>query len=188
MRKHNETALREHEPREEREVTVSRTPGASLETIPTMTRIEREMLTTLHEMERWFEDTLHRPFFGFHRLPLTTFRGEQKSTDFVPALDMFEEGNELIIRAELAGVKREDIKLELSGNRLVLSGEKTGGETVERKGYYRVEQCYGSFSRSIELPEGVNLEDVKASHKDGVLEIRIPKIAETGNIRNVPIS
>ena len=178
MRKH-EPALKKHEPKGAKsEVTVSRVPVApSLET-GTMSRIEREMLTTLHEMERWFEDTLHRPFFGFHRLPLTNITGERFSGDFVPAIDMFEEGNELIIRAELAGMKREDIKLELSGNALTLSGEKTGEETVERKGYYRAEQCYGCFSRTVELPDGVRVDDVKAHYRDGLLEIRIPKDAE----------
>ena len=190
MRKH-EPALKTHEPKEEKknEVTVSRVPVApSLETVSPMSRIEREMLTTLHEMERWFEDTLHRPFFGFHRLPLANITGERISGDFVPAIDMFEEGNELIIRAELAGMKRDDIKLEISGNALTLSGEKTSEEAVERKGYYRAEQCYGCFSRTVELPDGVRVDDIKAHYKDGLLEIRIPKDAEKSTkTRTVPI-
>lgn len=188
MRKH-EPALSNEPKEEQREVTLSRTRSApSSGTVSPMTRIEREMLTTLHEMERWFEDALHRPFFGFHRLPLTNIvTGERHSGDFVPSIDMFEEGNELVIRAELAGMKREDIKLELSGNMLTISGEKTGGETIERKDYYRVEQCYGSFSRTLDLPEGVNLDEVKAQYKDGILEIRIPKETVSSNVRTVPI-
>jgi len=181
--------MRKHPEKEERrEVTVTRTPVATaLERILPMTKIEREMLTTLHEMERWFEDALHRPFFGFHRLPLTNLLGERRVGEFVPAVDMFEEGSELVIRAELAGMKREDVKVELSGNMLTLSGEKRGEEKVERKDYYRVEQAYGSFSRTLELPEGVKLEDVKANYKDGLLEIRIPKTAETRKTQTVPI-
>jgi len=181
--------MRKHAPREEKkEVSVSRTPvETSLEKVSPMTRIEREMLTTLHEMERWFEDALHRPFLGFHRLPLANLLGERRVGDFVPAIDMFEEGDELVIKAELAGMKREDIKVELSGNMLTLSGEKRGEEKVERKDYYRVEQAYGSFSRTLELPEGVNMDDVKASYKDGLLEIRIPRKTETRKIHSVPI-
>lgn len=180
--------MRKHHPREEtKEITVSRAP---LETTPErmspISRVEREMLTTLHEMERWFEDALHRPFFGFHRLPLANLLGERRGGDFVPAIDMFEEGKELVIKAELAGIKREDIKLELTGNMLTLSGEKRGEEKVERKDYYRVEQSYGSFSRTLELPEGVKVEEVKAEYKDGLLEIRIPK-HETRKTMTVPI-
>lgn len=182
--------MRKHEPREDKkEVTVTRNPvTTSLERLSPMTKIEREMITTLHEMERWFEDALHRPFFGFHHLPLTHLLGEQRIGDFVPAIDMFEEGGELVIRAELAGMKREDIKLELTDNRLTLSGEKRGEEKVERKDYYRVEQTYGTFSRTLELPEGVKLDDVKAHYKDGLLEIRIPKKAETRKTHTVPIN
>ena len=181
--------MKKHPEREEkREVTIRRTPvETSLERVSPMTKIEREMLTTLHEMERWFEDALHRPFLGFHRLPLANLLGERRIGDFVPAIDMFEEGNELVIKAELAGIKREDLKVELSGNMLTLSGEKRSEEKVERKDYYRVEQGYGSFSRTLELPEGVNLDDVKASYKDGLLEIRILKKPETRKVQTVPI-
>lgn len=182
--------MRKHEPKEEkREVAVSRTPvDTSLERVSPMTKIEREMLTTLHEMEQWFEDALHRPFLGFHRYPLANLMGERRSGDFVPSIDMFEEGNELVVKAELAGIKREDIKVELTGNMLTLSGEKRGEEKVERKDYYRVEQTYGSFSRTLDLPEGLNLDNVKANYKDGLLEIRIPKMAETRRIQTVPIN
>lgn len=181
--------MKKHHAREEKhEVSISRTPvETSLERLSPMTKIEREMLTTLHEMERWFEDALHRPFLGFHRLPLANLLGERRMGDFVPAIDMFEEGNELVVKAELAGMKREDIKVELSGNMLTICGEKRGEEKVERKDYYRVEQTYGSFSRTLELPEGVNPDQVKASYRDGLLEIRIPKKTELRKIQNVPI-
>jgi HSP20 family protein len=181
--------MRKHEPREEkREVAVNRKPvGTSIARVSPMSKIEREMLSTLHEMERWFEDALHRPFFGFHRLPLANLLGERRTGDFVPAIDMFEEGDELVVKAELAGIKRDGIKVELSGNMLTLSGEKRGEEKVERKDYYRVEQSYGSFSRTLELPEGVNLDAVKAHFNDGLLEIRIPKKTETRKVQTVPI-
>ena len=181
--------MRKHQPKEEmREVAIRRTPfKAALERVSPMTTIEREMLTTLHEMERWFEDALHRPFFGFHRFPLANLLGERRTGDFVPAIDMFEEGNELVVKAELAGIKREDIKVELSGNMLTLWGEKRSEEKVDRKDYYRVEQSYGSFSRTIELPAGVDLDGVTAHYNDGLLEIRIPKKVEMRKTQSVPI-
>ena len=171
-----------------KEIPVSRTPAeTTLQRLSPLTTIEREMLTTLNEMERWFEDALHRPFLGFHRSPLVNLLGERRKGDFVPSIDMFEEGDELVIRAELAGIKREDIKVELAGNVLTLSGEKRGGEKVERKDYFRVEQTYGTFSRSLDLPDGVNLEQVKAMYKDGMLEIRMPLMTKPRDIHTIPI-
>jgi HSP20 family protein len=181
--------MRKSQPKEEkREVAVSRVPvEKTMERVSPLTRIEREMLTTLHEMERWFEDALHRPFFGFHRIPMTDILADRRMGDYVPAIDMFEEGNELVIKAELAGIKREDIKLELSGNMLTISGEKQREDKVERKDYYRVEQSYGSFRRMLELPEGVKLDDIKAHYNDGLLEIRIPKTGGARKTMTVPI-
>jgi|SRR6185369_5903360 len=178
--------MRKHELKEN--IPISRTPvESSLQKVSPLTKIEREMLSTLSEMERWFEDALHRPFLGFHRLPVVNLLGERRSGDFVPAVDIFEEGNELVIKAELAGLKKEDIKVEIAGNTLTLCGEKRGEEKVQKKDYYRVEQSYGSFSRTLELPEGVKLDDIKASYKDGLLEIRVPKTAESRKSYTVPI-
>jgi HSP20 family protein len=181
--------MRKHELKEERkDIPISTRPaGTSLERVSPLTKIEREMLTTLNDMERWFEDALHRPFLGFHRLPLANLLGERRVGDFVPSVDMFEEGGDLVIKAELAGIRREDIKVELSGNMLTISGEKRGEEKVERKDYYRVEQAYGSFSRSLELPEGVNHEQIKATYKDGLLEVRIPKTVEARKVKTIEI-
>lgn len=178
--------MRKHEIKEQTQsVPISVTPAeTSLRKISPLTRIEREMLTTLSEMERWFEDTLHRPFYGFHRLPLASLR---KSGDFVPLVDVFEEGNELVIKAELAGINREDIKVELAGTTLTLKGEKRGEEKVERKDFYRVEQTYGTFSRTLDLPEWINPDKVAASYKDGLLEIRIEKKGDAQKTVTVPI-
>lgn len=184
-----EKAMRKHELTAKRvEIPVSRTPvETSLQRVSPLTKIEREMLSTLNEMEQWFEDALHRPFLGFNRLPVVKLLGERRTGDFVPSVDVFDEGSDLVIKAELAGIKRDDIKVELAGNMLTLKGEKRGEEKVERKDYYRVEQTYGSFCRTLELPEGVNLEKVKANYKDGLLEIRIPRDAEARKILTVPI-
>jgi len=181
--------MRKHAVRTESiDIPINRTPvTTSLEKVSPLSKIEREMLTTLNDMERWFEDALHRPFLGFHRLPLINHLRERRAGDFIPSVDMFEEGNELVIKAELAGMRREDIKVELSGNTLTLSGEKRGEEKVQRKDYYCVEQTYGSFSRALELPEGINPDQVKAAYKDGLLEIRIGRAADSRKVVSVPI-
>ncbi len=182
--------MRKHEVREEKkDIPITKTSSeTSLQKVSPLTKIEREMLTTLSEMERWFEDALHRPFQGFHRLPLVNLLGERRGGDFIPSVDMFEEGSDVVIRAELAGMKREDIKVELSGNTLTLSGEKRGEERVERKDYFRVEQAFGSFSRTLELPKGVDQGKVKASYKDGLLEIRMPRNTEIQKVQSIPIA
>jgi len=181
--------MRKHEIKEERKDNpITRTSSElSFQKSAPLTKIEREMLTTLSDMERWFEDALHRPFQGFHRLPLMNFQGERRGGDFIPPVDMFEEAGDIVIRAELAGIKREDIKVELSGNTLTLSGEKRGEEKVERKDYYSVEQAFGSFRRSLELPAGVDQSKVKASYKDGLLEIRMPRNIEAQKVQSIPI-
>jgi HSP20 family protein len=159
----------------------------SVQKLSPLTSFEREMLSTLSEMERWFEDARHRPFLGFHRFPLVNFLGERRTGDFVPAVDMYEEGDELVIRAELAGINKEDVKVEVAGNTLTLSGEKRGEEKVQKKDFYRVEQSFGSFCRTLELPEGIKTDGAKASYNDGLLEIRFPRTAESQKVFTVPI-
>ena len=94
------------------------------------------------------------------------------------------------MKADLPGIKKEDLHLDLTAeNVLTLSGERKMEETIEKSGLYRVERSYGSFSRSFELPSGVDTEKITASLKEGVLEIRLPKTekAET-ETRNISIS
>lgn len=94
-------------------------------------------------------------------------------------LDMFEDGGTLVVRAELPGVAKDDLSVKVAEDTLLISGERRHEEKVERRDYMRVERNYGSFSRSIPLPEGVKTEEISATLKDGVLEVRLPR-AETG--------
>lgn len=104
--------------------------------------------------------------------------GWSAKRSFSPAVDIVEEKEDYLLRAELPGVPKENIKVEVKENRLTLSGSK---ESVykEDKGEYRyVESSYGSFSRSFELPRNVKGEDIKAEYAHGVLTLRIPKAKE----------
>ena len=87
---------------------------------------------------------------------------------------MFETGNELVVKADMPGLKREDIKVEITESELTVSGERKLEKEEKGKDVYRSERSYGSFFRSIALPEGAKVDLAKATVKDGVLEVKMP--------------
>jgi HSP20 family protein len=113
------------------------------------------------EMDRLFGET-------FGRLPRTTGQ-----TAWAPAMDVTTEGGDIVIRAELPGVRREEVDVTLSRGVLTISGERREEEERKDAGYLVRERSYGSFRRAITLPEGVDESGVEASFKDGVLEVRV---------------
>lgn len=118
------------------------------------------------EMDRMFED------FGLGRrgsAPL--WRGAEA---WAPDIDVFQKSNELTIRADLPGLKRDEVSVELTDDAVTIQGERKHEKEEEREGYYRSERSYGSFCRVIPLPEGVITEQAKANFRDGVLEITMP--------------
>jgi HSP20 family protein len=94
---------------------------------------------------------------------------------WAPVMDILESNEAYIIRAELPGVKKEDINVELKDGTLTLSGERKAEELTEGVGYRSVERVNGKFVRSVILPKTVNQDGIQASYKDGVLEIQVPK-------------
>jgi HSP20 family protein len=94
---------------------------------------------------------------------------------WVPAMDLVEEGEEYVLRADLPGLSDEDVNVELEQNVLTVSGERTSEQEEQRDGYRRIERASGSFSRSLTLPEGIDPDGVKANFEHGVLEVRVPK-------------
>ena len=92
-----------------------------------------------------------------------------------PAVDIYEENDRYIVKAELPGVKQEDIKVSLANNTLTLKGERKGEHEDKHDGYHRRERIYGEFCRSFQLPTDVDAEKIQAKSKDGILEIEIPK-------------
>jgi HSP20 family protein len=94
---------------------------------------------------------------------------------FAPALDVYETDGEVVVKAELPGVKKEDVEVLVRDNSLIIRGEKKEEKEEKTETYYRVERVYGKFERVVALPAEVKLEGVKAEFKDGVLEIRLPK-------------
>ena len=96
---------------------------------------------------------------------------------WAPQVEVFDRGNNLVVRAELPGLSREDVDVEVDDDALVIRGERHNDVEDEHDGYYRSERSYGSFYRAIPLPEGVDPNACNANFKDGVLEVTLPKPA-----------
>jgi HSP20 family protein len=90
-------------------------------------------------------------------------------------MDLVESEEHFVLRADLPGMSEEDVNIEVEERVLTISGERKAEQAESKDGYHRVERAFGSFARSLTLPEGVNAEAVSASFDRGVLEVRIPK-------------
>ena len=105
-------------------------------------------------------------------------RNSQLWSGWTPALDVYEEKDELIVKAELPGMKRENIEVSLHDGTLSISGERRGGDTYEKAEVYRSERFFGRFQRTVTLPTPVAFDKVKAEYKDGILTVHLPKTEE----------
>jgi HSP20 family protein len=104
-----------------------------------------------------------------------------------PAVDIFHTAEGVFIKADLPGVKKENVSVELKDNLMTLKGERTAAISVESNRCYRQERCFGTFFRAFTLPERINPEHIQAVLKNGVLEIHLPRPAED-KPRMVPVS
>ncbi len=118
-----------------------------------------------------------RTFDELDRVRGELLRGDAQRS-FAPAVDIFEEKDAFVVKAELAGVKPEEIDIDVENNVLTLKGERKLDHEESKDGYHRVERWYGSFSRQFSLPRTVDAEHIEATSKDGVLTVRIPKRGE----------
>ena len=112
----------------------------------------------------------------FNRLVDQMWGGRQES--WLPAVDVFDNKDAVVVKAELAGMDPDDIQIEVEDNVLTVKGERRFEETVDEERYYRVERRYGSFQRSLALPQGVRPDDISASYEDGILIVTVPKVEE----------
>jgi HSP20 family protein len=121
------------------------------------------------EMDRVFDD------FGLGRQGLVSpfFRTDRPSS-WAPDLEVFQRQNELVIKADLPGMTKDDIKVDVRDDAVTIQGERRREHEEEREGVYRSERSYGSFSRVVPLPEGAITEQAKATFRSGVLEITMP--------------
>ena len=129
----------------------------------------RELAALQSEMGRWMNQVAGAPMPGGNG---------QSSSTWLPAVDVWETESELVLSFDLPGIPEDKISVELDDNVLTVSGERE--RTHEHSGdrFYRYERRFGTFSRTVTLPQGVNEEAIKADYHDGVLEIRVPKPEE----------
>lgn len=111
----------------------------------------------------------------FDRLIEEMWPREEVERAFAPAVEMYETDNEIVVKAELPGVKKENIEVSIKDNTLHIRGEKKEEREEKTETIHRLERVYGKFERVLTLPVDVKAEEVKAEYKDGILEIRLPK-------------
>jgi len=127
------------------------------------------------EMERLWQRTW--PFtFGRRPRPLRDLA--QPFVTWAPRVDVYQKDNSIVVKAELPGLKKQDVQVEIEGDDLVIRGESKAESEVKEDDYYRSERNVGSFYRRMRLPAGVTAEQIQATLKDGVLEVVVPKAAE----------
>jgi HSP20 family protein len=161
--------------REERQLGLSRPTQWSSNPFQAMQRLA-------DEMDRMFDG------FGLGRR-LSSGRREFGAESWTPDVEVFQRNNELVIKADLPGLKKDEVSVEVTDDAITIQGERKREHEEEREGLYRSERSYGSFWRVIPLPEGAIGEQAKASFRDGVLEITMPAPpASTSKGRRLEIS
>ena len=128
----------------------------------------RDLLSIQDRMNRLFEQTLSRS---------RTEEGISPST-WSPAMDIYETPEAIVMKADLPGLTREDIEIEIRDNALTIKGERRFAKDVQQENYLRIERAYGAFQRSFTLPATVQREKIRAIFRDGVLELLLPKAGE----------
>jgi len=127
----------------------------------------RDVSDIQHEVNRLFDSFFGRP-------------GQMPSRErtWMPAIDMYETKDELVVTAELPGLNEKEIHLSITGDMLTLRGERQWNKEVKQDSYYRGERWFGKFERAMPLPIPVQADKVKATYRDGVLTVTLPKVEE----------
>lgn len=134
-------------------------------------------------VERWepmrnvtdIQGEVNRLFDSFFGRPATFSTGERM---WAPAIDLWETKDELRVAVELPGVSEKDVTVSITGDMLTVKGERRVDSEVKDESYHRLERVYGKFERTVALPMPVQTDKVKATYRDGVLQIQLPKVEE----------
>ena len=138
--------------------------------------LDRSIFDTFDAMERMVHNTVSRALGGFAPFQVGGLFDRIGGLSAVnPTVDMYEEGDQLVVKAELPGIEKSDVNVRFLDNALIISGEKKSERTEGNRDYYRIERSSGSFERHIRLPDGVKTEKATARFKNGILEIRLPR-------------
>jgi HSP20 family protein len=125
----------------------------------------RPWLWPWEEVEKWFEE-------------FKEIWPEIKSAEFIPPVDIYEKGDNLVVETQIAGIEPENVEISVEDNTLIIKGKSERKSEVEDEDYYRKEVRYGSFYRAISLPTPVIGDKAEATYEDGILTITIPKAAK----------
>ena len=121
------------------------------------------------------QQEMNRLFDSFFGRPGTMMTGDRL---WLPLVDMFETKDDLHVTFEVPGVREKEVKVSITGDLLTVKGERTWDKEQADGSYHRLERVYGKFERSVALPVPVQADKVKATYRDGVLDIRLPKAEE----------
>jgi HSP20 family protein len=128
----------------------------------------QNLVAPQRELDRFFREAFS-PVFG---------EGEVSTRTWAPPVDIYENGDSLVLKAELPGVNPDDVEIRVEDNTLYLKGERKFEKEVKEQNYHRVERSYGTFTRTFSLPNSVDADKVGATYKDGVLTLTMPKKEE----------
>lgn len=128
----------------------------------------------MQEMERHFEDMFGRSMM----FPAMLGQVRGREGTWMPALDMIEKDDKFIVKAEVPGMKKEEIDVAVTGDTLTIKGERKTESEAKEEQYHLSERSYGSFFRSITIPSSVDATNIQAAYEDGVLEVTLPKAPE----------
>lgn len=136
------------------------------------------------ELMRRFSEDMDRLFEGVGPRWGTM---SEESRMWSPPVEVSEQDGQFVVCAELPGLRKEDVKVELTPNGLVITGERKRDHEEHREGFYRSERNYGKFSRTIPIPEEANLEEAKAQFENGILKVSLPVPESKRQRREIPI-
>jgi HSP20 family protein len=128
----------------------------------------RDLLASQRDFDRLFREAF-APVLG---------EGEVSTRTWAPPVDIYEDGDSLVLKAELPGINPDDVEIRVEDNTLYLKGERKFEKEVKEQNYHRVERSYGTFTRTFSLPNSIQADKVAASYKDGVLTLTMPKKEE----------
>jgi HSP20 family protein len=161
-------------------------PEPAAKAVPSRTAAPAALASPFGMMRRYAEE-MDRLFDDFRTQLFPRLDFPKIDAAWAPPVEVSERGGQLVVRAELPGLAKKDVRVEVREDALTIQGERRHEREEKRKGFFRSERSYGSFFRQIPLPEGIDPTSAKASFKDGILEVTMPAPPKPAKGRSVPI-